>query len=78
MPRHVSPSLTLLAALAMGGPSIAGALQGSVSIDALCVRLVLAVLVSYVGLRGLNRLIAGYAAPPPKAVEAPEPETQAA
>jgi hypothetical protein len=54
--------LIIVLALAMCAPSIASALSGALTIDALCLRLVLAVILSYVGVRLITRLIIGYAA----------------
>ena len=62
---HLSPSLALLAALAMCLPSVFKALDGAVTIDSLCLRLLMALVASYVGLRIINAVIAGYAAPRP-------------
>jgi len=63
--RHLSPSLALVAALAMCLPSLFKAVGGSVTIDSLCLRLLLALVASYAGLRVINAVIAGYGAPRP-------------
>jgi len=64
--RHLlSPSLALVAALAMCLPSVLKAVNGAVTIDALCLRLLLALVASYAGIRVINAVIAGYAAPRP-------------
>jgi len=57
----VQRQLILVLALVMCGPSILAALSGELSIDALCFRLALAVLVSYAGVRLITRLIISYA-----------------
>ena len=63
--RHLSPSLALLAALGMCLPSVFKALDGAVTIDSLCLRLLMALVASYVGVRIINAVITGYAAPRP-------------
>ncbi len=60
MQRH----LIIVLALLMCGPSIVAGLSGQLSVDALCLRLVLALLVSYAGVRLVTRLIIGYASSP--------------
>jgi len=66
--RHLSPSLALVAAIAMCLPSLFKAVDGSVTIDSLCLRLLMALVASYVGLRIINAVIAGYATPRPARV----------
>ena len=64
MHRRASPTLIIAMALLMSAPSIDAAITGSLTIDTLCVRLALAVVVSYIGIRTITHLIAGYAASP--------------
>ena len=47
MNRYLSPSLALVPALAMCLPSVLKAMGGSVTIDSLCLRLLLAPVASY-------------------------------
>lgn len=54
--------LIIVLALLMCAPSIMGALSGTLTIDALCARLAVAFVVSYLGVRMITRLIIGYAA----------------
>jgi uncharacterized membrane protein YfcA len=58
----VQRQLIVVLALLMCAPSIMGALSGTLTIDALCARLAVAFVVSYVGVRMITRLIIGYAA----------------
>ena len=62
MQRRASPSLIVACALLMSSPSILAALHGALTIDTLCLRLSLAFVASYIGVRMLTRLISGYAA----------------
>jgi hypothetical protein len=62
MQRRASPSLIVACALVMSSPSILAALHGALTINTLCVRLSLAFVASYIGVRTLTRLISGYAA----------------
>jgi hypothetical protein len=57
----VQRQLIIVLALVMCGQSILAALSGNLSIDALCLRLAIAVLVSFAGVRLITRLIIGYA-----------------
>jgi hypothetical protein len=68
----VQRQLIIALALLISAPSIAAALSGALTIDALCLRLAVAVVFSYAGVRLVTRLIIGYAsgsqrwtAPPP-------------
>ena len=63
MQRRASPTLVVACALLMAAPSIMTALDGGLTVDTLCFRLSLAFVVSYVGIRTLTRIVAGYAAP---------------
>ena len=54
--------LIIVLALLMCAPSIMAALSGSLPVDALCLRLAIAFVVSYAGVRLMTRLILGYAA----------------
>ena len=62
MQRRASPTVIVVCALAMCTPSIMDMLRGALTVDTLCLRLSLAFVVSYVGVRTLTRLVAGYAA----------------
>jgi hypothetical protein len=63
--RHrANPSLIISLALLMSAPSIESAISGALPIDTLCVRLAMAVVVAYVGVRVITRVILGYAATP--------------
>jgi hypothetical protein len=48
----------------MSAPSIEAAITGALTIDTLCVRLAMAVVVSYVGVRTLTSIVVGYATSP--------------
>jgi hypothetical protein len=62
--RRASPTLIVALALLMSAPSIESAIRGALTIDALCVRLAMAVVVSYVGVRTLTSIVVGYATAP--------------
>ena len=62
--RRASPTLIAACTLLMNIPSIKAALSGALTIDTLCLRLGLAVVGSYIGVRMITRIIAGYAASP--------------
>jgi hypothetical protein len=63
--RHrANPTLIIALALLMSAPSIEAAISGALAIDTLCVRLAMAVVVAYVGVRVITRVIHGYAAAP--------------
>ena len=64
MHRRASPTLIIAVALLMSSPSLDAAIKGSLTIDTLCVRLAMAVVVSYIGIRTITRLIVGYAMSP--------------
>jgi hypothetical protein len=57
----VQRQLIVVLALLMCAPSIMGALSGTLTIDALCLRLAAAFVISYAGVRLITRLIIGYA-----------------
>jgi hypothetical protein len=62
--RRASPTLIIALALLMSAPSIEAAITGALTIDTLCVRLAMAVVVSYVGVRTLTSIVVGYATSP--------------
>ena len=61
---RANPSLIISLALLMSAPSILDAISGALAIDTLCVRLAMAFVVAYVGVRLITRVIHGYAAAP--------------
>ena len=64
MRHRANPSLIISLALLMSAPSIEAAISGTLPIDTLCVRLGMAVVVAYVGVRVITRVILGYASAP--------------
>ncbi len=78
--RHVSPTLTIVIALVMCGPSLREAVAGSLTLDALGLRLLLALGASYAGIWSINHLLSRYdPAPEPQlTIPAVEEEKTAA
>jgi len=64
MRHRANPSLIIALALLMSAPSIEAAISGTLAIDTLCIRLAMAVVVAYAGVRIITRVILGYAAAP--------------
>lgn len=59
--RQLGATPVIFVALAVCAPSIWGALQGSVAIDTLLVRLLLALAASWAAVRTVDRVVTGYA-----------------
>ena len=68
--------LIVVLALVMCAPSIMAALSGQLSIGSLCVRLALAMVISYAGVRLVTRLIIGYASSPSRVGAPPTKEQE--
>ena len=64
MRHRANPTLIIALALLMSAPSIEAAISGALATDTLCVRLAMAVVVAYVGVRVITRVILGYASAP--------------
>jgi len=67
----------IVLALLMCAPSIMAAMSGQLTVDALCLRLALAMVISYAGVRLVTRLIIGYASSSRLAAPAAEEEDDA-
>ena len=59
--RQLSPSLAFILALVMCEASLREAFAGALTLDMLCLRLLIALVGSYAAIRLVNRIIAGYA-----------------
>lgn len=57
---HLGAATILVCALVACGPSLLGALAGSVTVDTLLIRLLLALAGSTVAVRAVDRVISGY------------------
>jgi hypothetical protein len=68
----------IVLALLMCAPSIMAAMSGQLTVDALCLRLGLAMVISYAGVRLVTRLIIGYASSPRLPAPPAEEEDDAA
>ena len=68
----------IVLALLMCAPSIMAAMSGQLTVDALCLRLALAMVISYAGVRLVTRLIIGYASSSRLPAPAAEEEDDAA
>ncbi len=74
--RHLSPKLAIVIALVMCAPSLRDTMSGALVLDALGLRLLLALGVSYAGITFINHLLAGYAPVEPEQLRIPVAEEE--